>query len=66
MTMSKTLWTIAGTTVGFALMVAALGRVAHAQTAPPNLPEIDAGTAGSALALLIGGAMLLKDRFRMK
>lgn len=64
--MTKRLWTIAGTTLGFALMIAALGSVAHAQVGTPNVPEIDAGTAGSALALLVGGAMLLKDRFRMK
>jgi hypothetical protein len=66
MTMTKRLWTIAATTLGFALMIAALGNVAQAQVGTPNVPEIDAGTAGSALALLVGGAMLLKDKFRMK
>jgi hypothetical protein len=66
MTMTEKLWKVAGTTLGFALMIAALGSVAHAQVGTPNAPEIDAGSAASALTLLVGGAMLLKDKFRVK
>lgn len=31
---------------------------------PPSAPEIDPGSATSALALLAGGVLLLKSRFR--
>ena len=51
--------------LGLTLVVAAMSVVARAT--PPNaIPEIDAGTAGSALTLLTGGMLILKDRFRGK
>ena len=49
---------------GLMLIVAGMTGVAHADTA--LLPEIDSGTAGSALTLIIGGLCLIKDRFRGK
>lgn len=52
----------ARTSLGAALLLTGLGAMATAQTAP--IPEIDAGSAVTALALLSGGVMLLKDRFR--
>jgi hypothetical protein len=55
------------TSVGMALVLTALGTVAMAAVEPdPSTPEIDAGSAASAIALLAGGVMLLKDRFRAK
>ncbi len=48
---------------GFLLVFAALASVARA-SGGPVCPEIDAGTAGSALTLLTGGLFLLKDRVR--
>lgn len=51
------------TALGFGLVVASMGGVAFALV---DSPEIDAGSAVSALALLSGGMMLLKDRFRSK
>jgi hypothetical protein len=51
--------------VGTTLIFASLGVVAYAQT-QPAVPEVDAGSASSALALLFGGMMLLRSRFRAK
>jgi hypothetical protein len=48
---------------GFALMLAAFSGVAHADT---PVPEIDAGTAGSALTLLAGGMFIIRDRLRTR
>jgi hypothetical protein len=57
----------AQTSLGMALVLTALGTVAMAAADPaPGAPEIDAGSAASAIALLAGGVMLLKDRFRAK
>ncbi len=64
--MPQRLWSAARQTLGFALMLAALSGIAYAQQSHPDAPEIDAGSAASALTLLIGGAMLLKDRLRSK
>jgi len=47
-------------TLGLALVMSALASPAHA--AP--VPEIDPGSMGSALTLLIGGAMMLTSRVR--
>lgn len=47
-------------TLGLALVMSALASSAHA--AP--VPEIDPGSMGSALTLLIGGAMMLTSRVR--
>ena len=49
-------------TLGLALVLSAMAPSAFAAVAP----EIDAGSAASALTLLVGGAMLLKDRFLSK
>lgn len=54
-----------------ALILVAIGGLAQAGTplpvlavAPPlGAPEIDAGSAASALSLLVGGALLLKEKF---
>jgi hypothetical protein len=48
--------------LGLALIVAAMSGVARAGAIA--VPEIDAGTAGSGLALLAGAAFLLRDRLR--
>jgi len=50
---------------GFLLVIAAMSGVARATT-PIPIPEIDAGTAGSALTLLAGAMLILKDRLRGK
>jgi hypothetical protein len=50
---------------GFMLVIAAMASVARADTGIPA-PEIDPGTAGSALTLLTGGLLILKDRLRGK
>ncbi|HLJ10277.1 MAG TPA: hypothetical protein VKU82_03770 [Planctomycetaceae bacterium] len=55
---------LACTASGFALMLTAMAALACAQDR--RTPEIDAGSASSAVALLIGGVMLLKDRLRAK
>jgi len=49
---------------GFVLVFASLASVARASG--PVCPEIDAGTAGSALTLLTGGLFILKDRLQRK
>jgi len=48
--------------LGLALVLSAMAPAAYSAVAP----EIDAGSAASALTLLVGGAMLLKDRFLAK
>lgn len=45
-----------------AMLTLALSGVAHA--AP--LPELDPGTASSGVALLVGGALLLVERYRRR
>ena len=52
------------TTVGAGLLLTGLSSVALALVA--DTPEIDAGSAASALALISGGVMLLRDWFRAK
>jgi hypothetical protein len=49
-------------TAGFLLVFAAFSGTAAAR----GVPEIDPGTASSALTLLVGGLLLLTDRFRRK
>ena len=49
-------------TVGMALIMAAT--VAIALAVGPQGPEIDAGSAASALALLAGAAMIIRGRRR--
>lgn len=51
-------------TLGLALVLSAMAPSAFAVAVAA--PEIDAGSAASALTLLVGGAMLLKDRFLSK
>jgi hypothetical protein len=50
--------------MGFALVLTAMAPMAHAVAVAT--PEIDAGSMASALTLLAGGAMLLKDKFFAK
>jgi hypothetical protein len=45
-----------------ALFTLAMGGTAHA--AP--VPELDPGTAASGIALLVGGALLLVERYRRR
>jgi hypothetical protein len=52
------------TTVGAGLLLTGMSSVALAFVA--DTPEIDAGSAASALALVSGGVMLLRDWFRAK
>ena len=63
--MIRTLARVGRTTVGAGLLLSGLSAVALAQERLPT-PEIDAGSAVSALALLTGSVMLLRDRFRAK
>ena len=50
---------------GALLIFCSLTATAYAQQSAP-VPEIDAGTATSAIALLTGGMLLLRSRFRAK
>jgi hypothetical protein len=43
------------------MLTLALGGVAHA-----GVPELDPGTAASGVALLVGGALLLIERYRRR
>jgi len=52
------------TTVGAGLLLTGIGSLAFG--VPPGTPEIDAGSAASAMALLTGGVMLLRDWLRAK
>jgi len=61
-TVRMLVWT-ARTTVGLGLLSAGIGSLAFDKPAPP---EIDAGSAASAMALLTGGVMLLRDWLRTK
>jgi hypothetical protein len=45
-----------------AMLTLALNGVAHAT----QLPELDPGTASSGVALLVGGALLLVERYRRR
>ncbi len=49
--------------LGFVLVLGSMATIARADT---PTPEIDPGTAGSALTLLTGGLLILKDRLRSK
>ena len=51
---------------GLTLVLTAMASVAFAQRTAPVAPEMDAGSAATALTLLVGGAMLLKDRLFSK
>ena len=51
--------------LGFMLILTAMSGVARAFN-PIATPEIDPGTAGSALTLLAGGLLILKDRLRAR
>jgi hypothetical protein len=48
---------------GLMLVMAAVAGTAHALPPPPSAPEIDPGSMGSALALLVGGALMVRRRF---
>ena len=63
--MKKQIFTVARRILGYSLVLSGMASAAYAIT-PPHMPEMDAGSAASALTLLIGGAMLLKDRIRLK
>jgi uncharacterized membrane protein HdeD (DUF308 family) len=45
-----------------AMLTLALGGVAHASP----VPELDPGTAASGVVLLVGGALLLIERYRRR
>ena len=60
--MVKRVRELAGTFLGLCLISVAIGGAAFAQVGAAA-PEIDAGSAATALTLLAGGAMLLKDKF---
>jgi hypothetical protein len=49
--------------LGLVIIVAGMAGVANADA---SAPEIDPGTAGSAMTMIIGGLLLIKDRFRGK
>jgi hypothetical protein len=51
--------------IGNALIFAGFASTAFAQSTAPA-PEIDGASASSALALLFGGMLLLRSRFRGK
>jgi hypothetical protein len=46
------------------MLTLALGGVA--QAAPQGVPELDPGTASSGVALLVGGVLLLIERYRRR
>lgn len=48
--------------VASVLLVSAAGLVAQTQPGTPGVPEIDASTASSALALLSGALMMLRRK----
>jgi hypothetical protein len=50
---------------GLALVLSATAGVALGVTPLPG-PEIDPGSASTALALLVGGVFMLTDRYRAK
>ena len=52
--------------LGLALVVAGAASVAMAAPPPPGVPEIDAGSMASALAMAAGGVALLSDRLRRR
>ena len=57
----------ASTALGLALVLTAVVGAAYAGGGPPpapGVPEIDPGSMGSALTLLIGGAFLLTGKAR--
>jgi hypothetical protein len=58
-------WRLSRQTVGFGLILAALGGVALAGTPVPS-PEIDASSLLSGLTLLSGGILILTNRARRK
>lgn len=67
--MQKRLSSMSRLMLNVAFVVLALGAAAYAQTGGPNdprVPEIDAGSAASALTLVVGAALFLKDKFRTK
>lgn len=47
-----------------ALLLAALAAPAMAVLPPPPTPEIDPGSLASAVALVVGGVMLVRGRIR--
>ena len=49
---------------GMLVIAAVSAPAAFAAFGPPSAPEIDPGSAASALALLAGGVLLLKSRIR--
>lgn len=49
-----------------AFVVLACSGAVYAQGTAPRVPEIDAGSAASALTLVVGAALFLKDKFRVK
>jgi hypothetical protein len=49
--------------LGLMIVVAGMASVANADN---GAPEIDPGTASSAMTLIIGGLFLIKDRFTGK
>ena len=59
---SSSQWVFRG--LGLGLVLLAFAGMAMARQ--PVVPEIDPGSATSALALLAGGVILLKDRFRTR
>ena len=55
---------MASVAVAVALVMSAASSTAFAVDLP--VPEIDPGSAGSALTLLTGGVLILRDRIRRK
>jgi hypothetical protein len=51
---------------GVAVVVTACAGVAFAGGPPPPVPEIDPGSAATALGLLAGGLLMFTDRVRRK
>jgi hypothetical protein len=51
---------------GLLLALAAMATHAVAGPNPPGVPEIDPGSLASAVALFVGGALMLTDRIRRR
>jgi hypothetical protein len=52
-------------TLGFMLLITGLGHVAFGGI-EPEVPEIDPASASSAIALLVGAALIARDKFRSR
>jgi hypothetical protein len=68
-TLARATWRVARLACGLGLILAACAGTTFAGGPPPPpgpAPEIDPGSAATALGLLTGGVLMLTDRLRRK